>query len=274
MNVSESLEYAKDKLEGICERPLFESELLLSFHLNKDRVYLLTHSNENVANIEKFYALVDRRSKSEPYEYIVNKVSFYDIELYVKQGVLIARPETEILVDIVLDIIGKYSITSMAEVGIGSGAISTVLAMKNRDLKVVATDICDEPLEVAELNFKNFGVEKQIQLVKTDLLQGVDDSFELIVSNPPYIANDFVLKQNVSNYEPKEALFGGIVGDELLKRLVTEVSERKVRFLVCEMGYDQKDSMAKFMKSFDIKRLNFYKDLSNIDRGFVVEFNI
>lgn len=274
MNIEEALNYAKDKLEDSCDRPLFEAQLLLAYHLDKDRVYLLTNNSTPVDDIDTFKALIERRANNEPYEYIVESVSFYDTELFVKSGVLVARPETEILVDIVLEIIEKNNITSIAEVGVGSGAISTVLAKENKDLNIVATDISDIPIEVAQTNFRKFNLEDRVKLIKTDLLDGVTDSFELIVSNPPYIANDFKLEKNVYDYEPHEALFGGDVGDELLKRLVEEASRRKVRFLVCEMGYDQKEPMENFMKSFDIKYLEFYKDLSNIDRGFVVEFNI
>ena len=271
MTIKEILTQATKKLQQSCERPRFEAELLLAYHLNKERTYLHAFDDKEVEDIEIFEALVERRANHEPYEYIVGSASFYDIELKVEEGVLIPRPETEILIDLVAKIIEQEKITSIAEIGIGSGAISVVLARKFPNLKIIATDICDTPIKVAQQNIKTFGLEKQIEVRKSNLLDEVSESIELVVSNPPYIAQDFILESNVVDYEPKEALFGGVVGDELLKEIVLEVQNRDIKYLACEMGYDQKEPMESFFKKNGIKSYSFYQDLAGFDRGFILK---
>jgi release factor glutamine methyltransferase len=216
--------------------------------------------------------LIERRAKHEPYEYIVGEASFYDIELHVEAGVLIPRPETEILIDLVAKIIENENLTSIAEIGVGSGAISVVLARKFPNLKIIATDICDTPLKVSRLNMEKYKVQDRVKIIKSSILDEVTNSLELVVSNPPYIAEDFILKSNVVDYEPKEALFGGVLGDELLKQIVLDVKERGIKYLACEMGYDQKSPMISFFNEIGVESYTFYKDLAGLDRGFVVLF--
>ena len=273
MRIKEALAWAKEKLSDACERPQFEAELLLAYHLEQDRRYLITHENDLVDNIENFQNLIERRAANEPYEYIVGSASFYDIHLEVEEGVLIPRPETEILIDLVSDIIEKENITKIAEIGVGSGAISVVLARKFPKLHIIATDICDTPLKVAGKNIDIFALNAQIELRKSNLIDEISEEIELLVSNPPYIAEGCLLESNVVDYEPKEALFGGRVGDELLKQIILDVKARDIKYLACEMGYDQKESLQVFVNEIGVKSIEFYKDLAGFDRGFVIEFN-
>ena len=272
MTIKELLNWAKNELKATCERPLFEAELLLSHHLDQDRIYLFIHENDSVKDVDGFKKLIQRRAANEPYEYIVGYASFYDIHLEVEKGVLIPRPETEILIDLVADIIEKENITRIAEIGVGSGAISVVLARKFPELRIISTDICDTPLKVAGKNIDTFGLNEQIELRKSNLIDEVSEVLELIVSNPPYIAEDFLLESNVVDHEPKEALFGGRVGDELLKQIILDVKERGVKYLACEMGYDQKEPIQAFVNEVGVQSIKFYKDLAGFDRGFVIEF--
>ncbi len=272
MTIKEGLVWAKEALKEACERPAYEAELLMAYHLGKDRTYLLIHEGESFPDVDKFQTLIQRRAAHEPYEYIVGSASFYDIHLEVEEGVLIPRPETEILIDMVAEIIEKEKITRIAEIGVGSGAISIVLARKFPQLRIIATDICDTPLKVAKKNIETFGVGKQIELRKSHLIDEVPEDLELVVSNPPYIAEDFLLESNVIDYEPKEALFGGRVGDELLKQIILDVKEKGVKYLACEMGYDQKEPLQEFVNEIGVEYIKFYKDLAQFDRGFVIKF--
>ena len=237
MTIREGLSWAREALQEVCERPAFEAELLLAYHIGKDRTYLIMHDTEDIIDFDAFEDLIQRRAAHEPYEYIAGSASFYDIHLEVEQGVLIPRPETEILIDLVAEIIEREKITQIAEIGVGSGAISIVLARKFPALKIIATDISDIPLKVAGKNIETFGLQEQIELRKSNLLDKVPETLELVVSNPPYIAEDFLLKSNVVDYEPKEALFGGSIGDELLKQIIVDVKDRGTKYLACEMGY-------------------------------------
>ena len=272
MTIKEALVWGREQLAVACERPQFEAELLLSHHLKKDRIYLLTHEYDKVEDVENFKLLIKRREKNEPYEYIVGEASFYDLHLEVEEGVLIPRPETEILIDLVADIIKKENITSIAEIGVGTGAISVVLARKFLNLQSIATDICDAPLRVAQININKYELGKQIELRKSNLIDKVSEPVQLVVSNPPYIAENFLLESNVVDYEPKEALFGGRVGDELLKQIILDVKARDIKWLACEMGYDQKEPISEFVKQLGVQSIKFYKDLAGFDRGFIIEF--
>jgi len=272
MTINESIKWGAVQLEERCERPHYESELLLAHHLQKDRMFLITHASDKVEELDSFEKLISRRAKHEPYEYIVGAASFYDIHLAVEAGVLIPRPETEILIDLVAEIIEKEKIIRIAEIGVGSGAISVVLARKFPSLKVIATDICDTPLKVAGKNRDTFGLQEQIKLRKSNLIDEVSEEIELVVSNPPYIAEDFLLKSNVVDYEPKEALFGGRVGDELLKQIIVDVKAKGIKYLACEMGYDQKEPLQAFVNEIGVKSIQFYKDLAGFDRGFIIIF--
>ncbi|MGB5506008.1 MAG: peptide chain release factor N(5)-glutamine methyltransferase [Sulfurovum sp.] len=273
MTIREGLSWAREELQEACERPAFEAEILLAFHLKKDRTYLIMHDMQNIMNVDAFQKLIQRRAAHEPYEYIVGSASFYDIHLDVEPGVLIPRPETEILIDLVAEIIESENITKIAEIGVGSGAISIVLARKFPQLHIIATDICDTPLKVAGKNIETFGLSKQIELCKSNLLDEVVENVELVVSNPPYIAEDFLLESNVIDYEPKEALFGGRVGDELLKQIILDVKDRNIKYLACEMGYDQKETLQDFVNQIGVEYIKFYKDLAGFDRGFVIKLN-
>jgi len=272
MTIKTCLFRAKEQLTQSCERPQYEAELLLAYHLKKDRIYLITHEDDTVEDAVSYEALVSRRAANEPYEYIVGSASFYDIHLAVESGVLIPRPETEILIDLTAQIIEKEKITRMAEIGVGTGAISIVLARKFPELQVFATDICEAPLRVAGKNVLTFGLNEQIILRESNLIDKVNEEIELVVSNPPYIAEDFILKSNVIDYEPKEALFGGRIGDELLKQIIVDVKVRNIKWLACEMGYDQKEPIQAFVNEIGVKSIQFYKDLAGFDRGFVIEF--
>ena len=271
MTIKQTLNWAREQLKDVCERPQYEAELLLAYVLKKDRTYLILHNNDTV-DIKEYEKLITRRKNHEPYEYIVSEASFYDIHLQVEEGVLIPRPETEILIDLVADIIEKEHITRIAEIGVGTGAISIVLARKFPELQSIATDICDAPLRVAQKNIETFGLEKQIELRKSNLIDKVSEPVELVVSNPPYIAEDCLLASNVVDYEPKEALFGGRVGDELLKQIILDVKSRGIRWLCCEMGYDQKVPISEFVNEVGVQSIEFYQDLAGFDRGFVIEF--
>jgi len=125
-------------------------------------------------------------------------------------------------------------------------------------------------LGVAKKNIEKFNLVDRIELRLGSLLNEVDEKIDYLVSNPPYIADDEELESNLS-YEPQNALFGGEIGDELIQELLDEALKRKINFFTCEMGYDQKDKIAQYLKNTEYKSLDFYKDLSSFDRGFTLE---
>jgi len=150
MIIEDALRTAAKELSNVAQRPRLEAEILMSYYLNQDRVWLHTNSNKEIENYEEFFKLVKRRKEYEPIEYITGRVSFYDIELEVGPGVLIARPETELLVDKAAEVIRKHNLKVMCEIGIGSGAVSIMLAKIFPELKIIATDISEDALNYAK----------------------------------------------------------------------------------------------------------------------------
>lgn len=237
---------------------------LMSFHLGKNREWVFLHSNDELERQSEFIALLDRYRDGEPLEYITRRCEFMGREFEVGSGVLIPRVESEILVQKALDIAKKFNSISIAEIGVGSGIISISLALELKNAKIVASDISPKALEFARINRDKFGAN--VELVNTNYLDGVDGEFDIIISNPPYIAKDYPLDKWVLN-EPKTALIGGKVGDEILKD-IAKIAKSKAKYLICEMGYDQRESMKNYLDMLGFES-EFYRDLAGLDRGFV-----
>lgn len=239
-------------------------------HLGVDELWLLTNQNTQVKDIDNLFKMVQRRAKNEPYEYITNKVSFYSEEFYIAQGALIPRPETELLID---EVLKHYPDTDsniqFAEVGVGSGIISVMLALKYKNASFIAVDISQAALDIAKINIEKFGLESRIELRLGSLLEPIEEHIDYLVSNPPYIENGVKLESNL-DYEPQNALFGGEVGDEIIRDLLDEVLNREIKFFSCEMGYDQKGKLSKYLQNKEYKTLDFYKDYAGFDRGFTL----
>ena len=248
-------------LRPIVPRASREAQLLIMRFLNVDELWLIMHKNEEVKNVDKLFEWVDRRKNYEPFEYITNSVSFYSQEFYIDKGALIPRPETELLIDeIVKKVDDKNSEMTFVEVGVGSGIISIVLAQIFKKAKFIAIDISKEALAVAKINLNKYNLQKRIELRLGSLLDPVDERIDYLVSNPPYIENGVELEFNLS-YEPQNALFGGAIGDEIIKKLLDEVLRRKINLFSCEMGYDQKDKISHYLKNKNYKELNQKKFL-------------
>ena len=248
-----------------------EAQLLLMAHLGCDELWLLTNQNTLVTDTQKLYEWVQRRAKNEPLEYIVNSVSFYSEEFYIAKGALIPRPETELLIDeVIKNVSDKNAKITFVEVGVGSGIISIILAKHFKNAKFIAVDISADALKIAKINIKKFNLEDKIELRLGSLLEPINEQIDYLVSNPPYIANDAKLESNLL-YEPQNALFGGEVGDEIVQELLDEVLRRDIKYFSCEFGYDQKDKVKNYLNNKKYKELDFYKDLSDFDRGFTLK---
>ena len=269
MSIGEWLTFITSELKGVVERPRREAQLLIMALLQKDELWLMTHEADVIEEGEKLASWVERRKQNQPMEYITNRVSFYSQEFHIEEGALIPRPETELLIDEVLAIADKEQTLTIVEVGIGSGIISTVLAQELPKAKIIAIDISPDALKVARKNIEAFGLGERIELRQGDLLEPISEKIDILVSNPPYIADSEPLESNL-DYEPDLALFGGTIGDEIIQRLLDETIAREIPFFACEMGYDQKPKVENYLDNrYD--ELKFYKDLAGHDRGFVLK---
>ena len=257
--------------KGSIERAAREAQLLLMHTYGCDELWLMMHKDDTALHVELLLEQAQRRANNEPLEYITNRVSFYSQEFFIDYGALIPRPETELLIDEVLKRIeNREESFIFAEVGVGSGIISIVLAQHLPNAKFIAIDISQDALKIARKNIKIFGLEERIELRLGSLLEPISEKIDFLVSNPPYIANDTKLDTNLS-YEPQNALFGGNVGDEIIQALLIEFLRRGINYFSCEMGYDQEDKIRNFLKDKSYERIDFYKDLSGFDRGFTIK---
>lgn len=309
MNIQDALKVATQQLlaNPHITRARLEAEILLMSVLQKKREFLHGHSECELDSQEReaFFSLLHRRVQNEPIQYLTQRVSFFSDEFYVDERVLIPRPESEILIQKVCEIIISQNLKNIAEIGIGSGALSVSVAKMCPKVFIIATDISQKALQVAQKNIAHFGLNSRIKLVQTSLLDEVAPSdfgsdfvlesnpkssamispkpkssvkntldssldFDLVFSNPPYIADDYPLPPNVA-YEPKCALFGGKKGSEVLESIITLCAKREIKFLACEIGYDQREILAPLLASSGYNA-EFYKDLSGLYRGFVARF--
>jgi len=274
MTVNDALKAAVSQIAPACEingaNPARVAKALLTKYLGVKIEWIFLNLTRELDDAEGFFALVKRFANHEPLEYITGEAGFYGLGFNVKKGVLIPRPETEILVEKSLEILSNLpaqkELPLVAEIGTGSGIISICLAL-NSNAKIIASDISDDALNLARQNAAKFGVEDKIEFFKCAYLDQIYGRFDLLVSNPPYIARDYELDKFVLN-EPHEALFGGAVGDEILKNIILVAKNRGVKYLACEMGYDQRESMQNALK-FNGFEAEFYQDLAGFDRGFV-----
>ena len=269
--VKETLSAITKILNPHIPRASREAQLLLMAHLDVDELWLITHQSSVVEKSEKLFAWVERRKQNEPFEYITNRVSFYSETFFIKEGALIPRPETELLIDDVFKNFPNFDAeVTFVEVGVGSGIISIILAKRYKNAKFIAVDISQVALDIAAVNIENFSLSDRIELRLGSLLEPIDEQIDYLVSNPPYIEDGVVLESNLS-YEPQNALFGGEIGDEIIKELLDAVLKQRINCFSCEMGYDQKDKIQSYLKDKNFKSLEFYKDYSDFDRGFTLK---
>ncbi len=216
----------------------------------------------------KLLESISRLNDGYPLEYITKKASFYGMDFFIDKGALIPRPETELLVDKATQLIARHKIQKIYEIGVGSGIIAITLCLLNPRIQITATDISPTALTIAQKNIAlksalDSTLKSRIRLIHADLLQGTDftPKDSLIISNPPYIAEDYALPKNVA-FEPKIALFGGKKGDEILQKIIALNAD----FLCCEIGHNQ-GYLADFLGAY--KSVEFYRDYAGFTRGFV-----
>ncbi len=229
--------------------------------LGRDRAWIYTHPEDALepAAVDRYFALVARRAAGEPTQYLTGKQEFWGLEFEVTPAVLIPRPETEHVVEVALERLGARGINinmttglpspplHIADVGTGSGCIAVALAHELPHAEILATDISARALEVARRNASRHGPGDRVLFLQTDLLESVNEanSFDLIASNPPYVARNesHQLPREVREHEPASALFGGPTGAEIYPRLVEQAASllRHRGILVLELGYNSLD---------------------------------
>jgi release factor glutamine methyltransferase len=225
----------------------------------------------------KYEAMVARRIGREPLAYIVGHQEFWGLSFEVSPAVLIPRHETELIIEVALELFRDRDRAMMsADLGTGSGCLAVALATERPAARIIATDISRDALEVAGRNAAHHGVGSRVELRCADLLDGLEDGFDLITCNPPYVAerDRRGLQPEVRDHEPDVALFGGADGFHLVERLVggAAVHLRPGGFLLFEFGLGQDERIETLVGGTEKLRLrDLRRDLQGIARTAVVE---
>jgi len=246
-----------------------DAELLLMHAIGRDRAYLLTHpeaqlTSEQAAVYEEWLA---RRERHEPIQYIIGEQEFFGLRLRVTPDVLIPRPETEHLVEAALERMERNAPLRIADIGTGSGAIAVALAHALPMAHLTALDISPAALAVARSNAETHSVSGHIRFCESDLLEAVaGESFDMIVSNPPYVAENEILEPQVRDYEPTSALFAGATGLDVYERLIPQAQAalKPGGWLLLEIGHGQRDALAQLLSGWS--SVSFVADLQAILR--------
>jgi release factor glutamine methyltransferase len=253
-----------------------DAELLLLHTLQIPRVTLLAHpTRELTAEQQAAYAnTIRRRLNHEPIQYITGQQEFYGLLLKVTPAVLIPRPETELLVEAVLNLLPTNQPLKIADIGTGSGAIAIALAVHLPDADVTALDISPIALAIAAANAREHSVAHRIRFLQSDLLSALNphietnQSFDAIVSNPPYIPEPdrAGLHPQVRDHEPAAALFSGPEGLDLYRRLLPQAHTalKPNGLLALEIGHGQRDALAELLQTWH--EVSFVNDLQLIPR--------
>ncbi len=252
-----------------------DPEVLARHLLQWDHATWITRADEPASPefLAAFTALIDRRAAREPVAYITGSREFYGRDFIVNPDVLIPRPETELIVDYVLQRVPADRPVRLIDVGTGSGAMALTLAAERPHWQVEAADLSAEAVAVARLNAQAFGVAERVTFLVGDLLLPATGLFDVIVSNPPYVARRDApgMMPDVRDHEPHVALFGGQDGMDIPRRLLTQAAERLQPggWIAMEFGYGMQDPVEDAARAAGLEVEDVLEDLQGIARTLV-----
>jgi release factor glutamine methyltransferase len=281
VNIQEALKFAKTSLkENEVEGPDASASFLLRQILGCDKAFLLTHPEYKITKLQelRYKRWIKRRAKHEPVWYITGKIEFMGLDLHVNTHVLIPRPETELMIDMIIkDIRGQSNPKKILDVGTGSGTIALSLAKNTSGNYVFASDISERALSVAKKNALTNKLSGNIEFRIGDLLAPwIGDKFDIIVANLPYVPHEDMatLAFDLTHYEPRLALDGGVLGLEVYKIFIQELTDflNPGAKVYMEIGYDQgryiEEFVHKYLPKANVKVLGDYQQ---IDRIAIIE---
>ena len=265
--IKESLAKLKQKK---INNPELDLRILLKHASKKNNEIILSNLNLKDINIAKFKSLIQKRINRQPIAKIINNKSFWKNNFYVNNFVLDPRPETELIIEEVLNIYDDKNLKlKILDIGTGSGCIAISLAMEFKNASITAIDISQEALEVAEKNLKIHNCQNQIKLKMIDL-QNINSKFDLIVSNPPYLTNKQFNNTDpeVKNFEPKLALVGGDDGLKFYREYSNNLQNlmNKNANFVCEIGINQRQDCEEIFENSGLYLNKTVNDLQGIER--------
>ncbi|WP_374653502.1 peptide chain release factor N(5)-glutamine methyltransferase [Phenylobacterium sp.] len=277
MTLLQAWQSAKTRLEAVgLVGPVIDARLLVEAAADATRADIVTdpHRPLTPEQESRLSDYVSRRERREPVSHILGRKGFWKVMLAVNADVLTPRPETEVIVDYVLKQFPEQMAFNILDLGVGSGAIILSILAERPAAKGLATDISDEALAVARENAANLGLASRVAFARGDWTAGLaDESFDVIVSNPPYIASDVIetLDPEVKHFDPRLALDGGPDGLDAYRALAPEIMRvlKPGGLFAVEIGYDQKDAVEALFNAAAASDVWTIKDLSTHDRVVV-----
>ena len=276
MNIERALNIANDILKNNFSNSYqLDSELLMSKIFEKDRKFIILNSNKKLSEekFEKFNYLVKKRSKGEPIAYLLNKKDFWKYEFYVDKGILIPRPDSELIVEQILGLTKHKKNLRILDIGVGSGCLLLSVIKERKNFHGVGIDISKNCIDISNINASKLEISKRVKFFKSDVDNFRFGKYDLIISNPPYIKKlDFNnLEKEVINFEPRLALYGGLDGTSEIRKVINKSSEliKKNGKFVLEIAYDQKNKIIKLLRNKGFYINQVLKDLANNDRCIV-----
>jgi release factor glutamine methyltransferase len=253
---------------------------LLAHVLDRNPAFVIAHAGDPLADADyqEFRRLISRRTRGEPMQYLTGHREFYKLDFEVSADVLIPRPETELVVETILEFCNGVRAPFIADIGTGSGCIAISVLHELPAAEAVAADISAAALRVAKRNAEHHAVSGRLTLVESDCFAAVRPAkpFSLIASNPPYIAdNELERLPREVGFEPRMALAGGPDGLSVIRRLVTEAPPFLLSggHLVFEIGFGQREPVEKLIDGRIWDLIEVRKDLQEIPRTFVLQKN-
>ena len=268
MNIEEILRKEINNLkQNNIENSTLKAKILLANILNVKKEYLLIHSEEEVKQEDKikYENCIKELIKGKPLQYITNKQEFMGLNFYVDENVLIPQPDTEILVEKAIEIAETTQKNKILDMCTGSGCIAISLAKKINNAQIIAVDISNSALNVANKNAINNNVENKIKFINSDMFNNIEEKFDIIVSNPPYIETETINKLEIEvQNEPHLALDGGIDGLKFYKTIANNAFKylNENGYLLLEIGYNQQNSVTQLLQDIGkYKNIETVKDL-------------
>ena len=276
MNIFEAIKKGDAILrESGIESYKIDSEILMSRVIKKNRADIILNSKTELSqkNYNLYENLIIQRSKQKPIAYLTGKKEFWKYEFSVTKDVLIPRPDTEIIVEKTLKLTKNKNKLKVLEIGIGSGCILLSILKERKSFYGTGIDISKKTIEICKINCKNLDLSSRVKLFKTDIDNFRYGKYDLIISNPPYIKKFDLkyLEKEVSFYEPKPALDGGLDGLSELKKVILNSSKliKRNGKLVLEIAFDQAESVKSILKQNEFYINEIIKDLSKKNRCII-----
>lgn len=270
-SVADLITDAAARLESITETPRLDAQILLAHAMNVSPAQLLASLQEE-ASPDNFEELLNRRLDAEPIAYILGEWEFYSLTFEIEPPVLVPRPETEHLVEVVLEVIGDRP-AHVLDIGTGSGCVSIAIARNARNCSVVTSDIRTDFLDLARRNAGRHNVADRIAFRDGDLFDALvpdDGPFDVICSNPPYVAEPEWegLSPTITRYEAPECLLAGPEGLDFVRRLVAQAQDHLVPggMLALEIGMGQYETARELLEQNVYQDVSARRDLAGIDR--------